>query len=326
MTEQEKSSLNEFTSPGDSAFTADHLKGIHSEPMYSGALSFLRRRFTRALDGVDVVVSGIPFDLATSGRSGTRLGPQAIRRASVNLAWGKHYPSDIDVLQQLAVIDYGDLVFHPGFPHTISQAITDHARHILQHDCSMLTLGGDHYISYPLLKAHAEKWGPLALVQFDAHSDTWTCDTDKAGNFAIDHGAMFYRAVKEGLILPQHSVQIGIRTCNNDTLGINTLDAVWVHEHTADQVAQKVRESVGNRPAYLSFDIDCLDPAFAPGTGTPVCGGLSTAQAQAIMRRLQGIYFIGMDIVEVSPPFDHADISALAGAQIAFDYLALRVI
>ncbi len=312
------SNLGEFASEGDLAFTQKSLYGINAEPMYSGALSFLRRVYRRDLSGVDIAVSGIPYDLATSGRSGTRLGPQAIRRASVNLAWGAHYPSGIDVFAKQAIIDYGDLVFDPGFPERIPAAIEAHAQKILDHGVSMLTLGGDHFISYPLLRAHAQKYGPLALIQFDAHSDTWAVD-----NKPIDHGSMFYQAVREGIILPEKSVQIGIRTHNPDPLGIHVIGAHHVHSQTPQETASLIRDIVGDHPAYLSFDIDCLDPAFAPGTGTPVCGGLSTAQAQMIMRDLYDVHFVGMDIVEVSPPFDHSDITALAAGHIAFEYLAL---
>ena len=313
------SSLGEFASTGDLAFTEKSLYGINAEPMYSGALSFLRRVYRRDLAGVDIAVIGIPYDLATSGRSGTRLGPQAIRRASVNLAWGAHYPTGMDVFKKQAVIDYGDLVFDPGFPEQIPAAIQAHAEKILKHDVAMLTLGGDHFISYPLLLAHACKYGPLALIQFDAHSDTWAVE-----GRPIDHGSMFYQAVQDGIIAPEKSVQIGIRTYNAEPLGIATIGADQVHSQTSEQIAAAVSEIVGDHPAYLSFDIDCLDPAFAPGTGTPVCGGLSTAQAQMIIRGLNPVHFIGMDIVEVSPPFDHSDITALAASHIGLEYLALH--
>ena len=313
------SNLGEFASAGDLAFTQKSLYGINAEPMYSGALSFLRRVYRRDLTGVDIAVSGIPYDLATSGRSGTRLGPQAMRRASVNLAWGAHYPSGVDVFAQQAIVDYGDLVFDPGFPEHIPAAIEAHAQKILDHDVMMLTLGGDHFISYPLLRAHARKYGPLALIQFDAHSDTWAVEGKP-----IDHGSMFYQAVQDGIIVPEKSVQIGIRTHNADPLGIEVIGAHQVHSQPLEETVARVRGIVGDHPAYLSFDIDCLDPAFAPGTGTPVCGGLSTAQAQMIMRGLSTVRFVGMDIVEVSPPFDHSDITALAASHIAWEYLALR--
>jgi len=183
----------------------------------------------------------------------------------------------------------------------------------------MLTFGGDHFITYPLLRAHAEKFGPIALVHFDAHTDTWP---DEDGR--LDHGTMFSRAIKEDLIDTKHSIQIGIRTHNSNTKGVTILDAPWVHKHGADKVIKKIIEVVKDRPAYLTFDIDGLDPAYAPGTGTPVAGGLTSAQALAIIRGLDGLNFIGADVVEVAPAYDHAEITAIAAATIAHDYLVLR--
>lgn len=180
--------------------------------------------------------------------------------------------------------------------------------------------GGDHYMTYPLLKAHAAIHGkPLSLIQFDAHCDTWPDPHPDS----LNHGSMFYYAVKEGLIDPKTSIQVGIRTFNDDFMGVKILDANWVHQHSIEDTVKAIRERVGNNPTYLTFDIDCLDPAFAPGTGTPVCGGLSTAQALAIVRQLGSINFVGMDIVEVSPPYDHANITSLAGATLGYEFLLL---
>lgn len=184
----------------------------------------------------------------------------------------------------------------------------------------MFTIGGDHYMTYPLLKAHVAQYGkPLSLIQFDAHCDTWPDPHPDSMN----HGCMFYYAVKEGLIDPKTSIQIGIRTFNDDFMGVKILDANWVHRHTMEEVAEEIRNRVGNTPTYLTFDIDCLDPAYAPGTGTPVCGGLTTAQAIAIIRQLGSINYVGMDIVEVSPPFDHANITSLAAATLGYEFLVL---
>jgi agmatinase len=312
------SDIGEFDS-GDHAFTASRIKGQRTEPMYSGALSFMRRLYSRDLSGVDVAVTGIPFDLATSHRPGARLGPQAIRRASANLAWAPHFPSGISVFDKLSVIDYGDLVFDPGRPHQIPAQIEAHAAKILATGASMVSLGGDHFVSHPLLKAHAAIHGPVALIHFDAHSDTWVDDDDR-----IDHGTMFYHAAKQGLIDPARSIQIGLRTYNPDHHGYHILEAPWVHNHGPAAVIEQIKATVGDHKAYLSFDIDGLDPAFAPGTGTPVVGGLSTAQALEILRGLGDINWIGMDVVEVAPPYDVSDITALAAATLAFEYLCLR--
>ena len=175
-------------------------------------------------------------------------------------------------------------------------------------------------MTYPLLKAHVARHGkPLSLIQFDAHCDTWPDPYPDS----LNHGTMFYHAVKEGLIDPKTSIQVGIRTYNNDFMGVKILDANWIHRHSIDDVVEEIRQRVGTNPTYLTFDIDCLDPAFAPGTGTPVCGGLSTAQAIAILNELGSINFVGMDIVEVSPPYDHANITSLAAATLAYRFLVL---
>lgn len=183
----------------------------------------------------------------------------------------------------------------------------------------MLSLGGDHFLTLPLLRAHAERHGPLALIHFDAHSDTWP---DEDGR--VDHGTMFYHAVREGIIIPERSVQIGIRTHNGEPLGITWLDAGWVHANGVGAVISEVKRIVADHPAYLTFDIDCLDPGYAPGTGTPVVGGLSTFQAQSIIRGLDGLEIVAMDVVEVAPAYDHAEMTSLAAASLAVDYLCLR--
>ena len=186
-------------------------------------------------------------------------------------------------------------------------------------DEGLLALGGDHFIAYPLLKAHAKKHGaPLSLIQFDAHSDTWA---DEDGR--IDHGTMFFHAAKEGLVDPASSVQVGLRTTNSDTLGFNVVDAPWVHENGIAAVVSKIREVVADKPAYMTFDIDCLDPSYAPGTGTPVCGGLTSHQAIEILRGLTGINIVGMDMVEVAPAYDVGEITALAATALAMEMLYL---
>lgn len=303
----------------DQAFRKQSLYGRAPEMTYSGALSFMRRRYSRDLEGVDIAVSGIPFDAATSYRPGARFGPGAIRAASTQLAELLAFPDGIDPFDTLAVVDYGDCSLDYGFPGKVIEQIEAHAREILATGTGMLTFGGDHFVTYPLLRAHVQQHGPLALVHFDAHTDTWD---DEGGR--LDHGTMFSRALDEGLIDPDHSVQIGIRTHNDNTRGIRILDAPWLHENRAQTAIEQIKRRVAGHPAYLTFDIDCLDPAFAPGTGTPVAGGLSSAQALAILRGLDGIDFRGADVVEVAPAYDHANITAIAAATIAHDYLVLK--
>lgn len=303
----------------DQAFTRDDLKGLSFENAFGGATSFLRRRYTKDLTGVDIAVTGIPFDQAVTNRPGTRLGPRAIREASALQAFDPPYGWPIDVLSDLAIVDYGDMAFDyadiPAFPGRL----TDHIRTILNAGAATVTLGGDHYISFPILKAYAEKYGPISLLQFDAHTDTWADDDMNR----VDHGTMFYKAVKSGIVDPKRSVQVGIRTVNDDTLGVNIIDAREVHETGPMAVAQKIKSILGDHPTYLSFDIDGLDPAYAPGTGTPVWGGLTSAQAAVILREIAGINIKGGDIVEVSPPFDTTGATAIAGAHVASEILCL---
>ena len=304
---------------GDHAFLRDSLHGTTSEPTYAGALSFMRRKYTRDLAGVDLVVMGMPLDTATTNRSGARLGPRAIRAASTIQAFERPYGMEFDPFDKLAVVDYGDCFFDFGRPESVPAAIEEQAFEIIDQGPGLLSLGGDHFVAYPLLKAHARKHGaPLALLHFDAHSDTWA---DEDGR--VDHGTMFYHAAKEGIVDPASSVQIGLRTRNEDTLGFNILDGPWVHEHGIDAVVTETRKILGDRPVYLTFDIDCLDPAYAPGTGTPVCGGLSTHQAMSIIRGFMGINLVGMDIVEVAPAYDVGEITALAGAHLAMEMICV---
>ena len=307
--------------PGDAAFRRADLLGTQVEPTYAGAPSFMRRKYTRDLKGVDVAITGIPFDQSVSNRPGTRFGPEAIRRASLQHAWGPYWPWMFDPFETLAVADYGDCFFDWGQKELVPKRIEDHAREIISGGTHLVSFGGDHFVSYPLLKAHAAVHGPLALVHFDAHRDV---EVDEGGR--IDHGTMFSLALREGLIVPEASSQIGIRTTYQGERhhNINIIYADQVHGSTAAEIAARVKKAVGNRPAYLTFDIDCLDPAFAPGTGTPVPGGLSSYQALAILRELKEINFVGMDVVEVSPPYDHAEITALAGATLALEYICLQ--
>ncbi|MDA0706693.1 MAG: agmatinase [Proteobacteria bacterium] len=304
---------------GDNAITRQSLYGTTPEPTYAGITSFMRRKYTRDLTGVDVAVTGVPFDTATTNRPGARLGPRAIRNASTIMAWEKMYGMEFDPFDKLAVIDYGDCYFDHGRPQEVPDAIEAHAWGIISQGPGLLTLGGDHFIAYPLIKAHVRKHGgPLSLLHFDAHSDTWA---DEEGR--IDHGTMFYFAAKQGLLDPATSAQIGLRTSNPDTMGFNVLDAPWVHANGIDATIKQTRRILGDKPVYLSFDIDCLDPSYAPGTGTPVCGGLTSHQAIQILRGLQGINIVGMDIVEVAPAYDVAEITSLAATQLAMEMLYL---
>lgn len=303
---------------GDQAFRATTNNERWPEPAYAGALSFLRRRYSRELEGVDVVVSGVPYDCAVTYRSGCRLGPRAIRAASVQMAELLAFPFGFDPFETLSVVDYGDCVVDPHHPETVIDDIAAHATGILESGARMLTFGGDHFTTYPLLKAHAEKYGPIALVQFDAHCDTWTDDGRQ-----LDHGTMFTRAVADGIVDPGRSTQVGLRTYNDHDAGFEILTSPWIHRNGIEETLKVVIERAGDQPVYLSFDIDGLDPAYAPGTGTPVAGGLTTAQALEFIRGLEPLNLIGMDVVEVAPAYDHAEITALAAASVAHDWLCV---
>lgn len=303
---------------GDQAFRAHRLLGRVPEMTYGGALSFLRRKYTRDLSCVDVAVSGVPYDASVTHRPGCRLGPQAIRAASVQLAELKAFPFGFDPFDHLAVADIGDCFIDPHHPQTVGPSIEAHADKVLASGAKMLTFGGDHFVAYPLIKAHARHHGPVALLQFDAHCDTWEDDGTR-----LDHGTMFARAVTEGLIDVARSVQVGLRTYNDSDHGFEILTSPWVHRNGVEATLETIRERVGHAPLYISFDVDGLDPAFAPGTGTPVAGGLATWQALEILRGLGALNLVGMDVVEVSPPFDQAEITALAAATVAHDWLCL---
>lgn len=302
----------------DNAITGTPGTGAVNSHSFGGAASFFRTPFSRNLSGIDVAVMGVPLDIATTNRSGARMGPRAIRNASLSLAWERPWPWKTDPLAALKVVDYGDCENTSGGGLTSVRHIEGWVDGILDAGAAALLLGGDHFISYPSLRAHHRKHGTLSLIHFDAHTDTWPSSGE-----GINHGTMFYQAAKEGIVDPATSIQIGIRTTNDDTLGYDIASATDVHEHSLAATIARVRERVGDNPVYLTFDIDCLDPAFAPGTGTPVPGGLSSYQALSIIRGLVGINLVGMDVVEVAPAYDHAELTALAAAQVGIELLAL---
>lgn len=288
--------------------------------LVSNAFGFLRQPLNFVpyyQENAEVVVTGVPFDLATSGRSGARLGPQAIRAASTHLAWEHtRFPWDFEVTEALNIIDCGDLVYDFGSAQDFTSKLQNHIHDLLAFNKLPLTLGGDHFITLPILRAMAAKYGKVALLHFDAHTDTYEQGSE------CDHGTMFYHAIKEGLIDPEHSLQVGIRTAYEPT-AMQVLDAPYCNDLSGKEIAELIKARVGSFPVYLTFDIDCLDPAFAPGTGTPVIGGLSSDKVLKILRNLVGLNFAGFDVVEVCPPCDHSEITALAAATLALEMLCL---
>lgn len=288
--------------------------------LYGNAFGFAGRPLTRNFDDplVDAVVMGVPFDLGTTGRSGARLGPQAIRQASTHLRWeGRRWPWTFDAFERLNAIDYGDVEYAACDTSAMLSAVQNTAGAIFAAGKRLLSFGGDHLVALPLLRAAHSQHGQLALVHFDAHTDT-----EQEDGGVINHGSMFHHAQREGLIDPAHSVQIGIRTeYDYESHPFTVMDAAHVNDASAEAVIQNILHIVGERPVYLSFDIDCLDPAFAPGTGTPVVGGLTTDKAMKILRGLKELNLVAMDVVEVAPAYDSADITALAAATLGLEYL-----
>ena len=268
-----------------------------------------------------ICVAGIPFDLGTSNRPGARFGPAAIRQASRMLVDGDH-PASWAEMERLDLADIGDFrIAHGDIQGTLARIEAQAAP--LQH---LVALGGDHTVTLPLLRALARRTGPLGLVHFDGHVDTWP----ESFGLVWGHGSPFYHAIEERLVDPQRMIQVGIRSpLHRDIFdwtlgkGVTIVSAENVHETGPQSVSERIRSVLGEGTSYVSFDVDALDPAFAPGTGTPEVGGLATWQARAILRRLAGLRFAGMDVVEVSPPYDVAEITALAAATIAWDYIGL---
>lgn len=293
----------------------------HDISLTSNAFGFLRfpLNFEPQNSDADVIITGVPFDMATSGRSGTRFGPNAIRQISTQLAWEeKRYPWSFALKDRLKVEDCGDLVYAFGDNQNMCDLLTAHADRLIQKGRKLLTFGGDHFITLPLLRAHAKNYGRLSLIHFDAHSDTY------ANGSAFDHGTMFYHAPKEGLIDPDKSVQIGIRTEYSEDDGFLVLNGARANDMSVDEIVKAITNRVGNSKCYLTFDIDCLDPAYAPGTGTPVAGGLSTDKILKILRRIKDLEIVGYDLVEVSPAYDHSEITSLAAATIALEMLYME--
>ena len=295
-------------------------RGLAYENPFAGVPSFLRRRLTKDLAGVDLAVSGIPFDQAVTNRPGARFGPRAVREASTLMAGDVPYGWGYAPLSLFDVVDAGDMAFDYARVDEVPARIEAHVAGLIGASAALL-IGGDHSVTLPSLRAHAAKHGALGLCQIDAHPDTWS--DDQAAR--VDHGTIIYKAVQEGLIDAKRSVQIGTRVEveNEVAFDITRIDARAVHAKGPQAVAEQARAVLGDGATYLTFDIDALDPAFAPGTGTPVWGGLTTAQTGVLLRGLAGINLVGADVVEVSPPFDHAQITALAAAHVAYDLIAL---
>jgi agmatinase len=299
-------------------------------PRFAGIRTYMRAPHVRDLNGVDAAVYGIPFDTATSYRTGSRFGPEAIRSASALI--GPYHPVlAVNVVDELSIVDYGDLPVSPGDTERTYAQVAEALAPVVDAGVFPVAMGGDHSITLPELRSLAQRHGPLALVLLDAHADTW----DAYFGQKYFHGTTFKRAVEEGLVDAAVSVQAGMRgsiyaAADLETarqLGFTVVESEDLRSLGPERYGALVREKVGDRPGFLSFDIDFLDPAFAPGTGTPEIAGFSTAEAVAFLRALRGIKLAGADVVEVSPAYDGAgQPTAVAAANVVYELLALRAL
>ena len=283
-----------------------------------------------ALEGVDVAIVGVPFDSGTSYRPGSRLGPREIRSQSSLIRTYSH-ALRVAPFERLNVVDAGDVDASPVCLETAHAAIEARVEEIAAVGALPLAVGGDHSISLPILRALARRHGPLGLIQFDSHIDTW----DEDFGSKLFHGSSFYYAVTEGLVDPRRFVQVGIRGpmygpddfAFHRQHGITVVDIDEAHKEGVDAVAGRLRSLVGEAVVYVTFDIDAVNPAFAPGTGTPEVGGLTSHQAQGLLRGLAGVRLAGADVVEVSPPFDGpGQITSLLAANLLFELLCLMAV
>lgn len=295
-------------------------------PRYSGIRTFMRLPYITDLQGVDFAIIGVPFDTGGTYRVGSRFAPSAIRDESFILK--SYNPAlDVNIFNECSGVDYGDLPTIPGYLPEAHKLIEESAVEVFKSEVIPIFLGGDHSVSLPLLRAAAAKYGPLALVHFDSHNDI------HQGYFGgkDTHGTPFRRALDEQLINPSYSSQIGIRGPLYDAsvakeaseAGLQVLTAVEIHRRGLNWAIETVRDRVGDRLAYLTFDIDFVDPASAPGTGTPVVGGFNSAECLELVRGLAGINFVAYDLVEVLPAHDPARVTSLLAAGLVYEFISL---
>jgi agmatinase len=295
-------------------------------PRFTGVRTFMRLPNTQDLQNAHAAIVGAPFDTGASFRAGARFAPEGIR--SVSHLLRPYNPSqDVPIFERLSVIDYGDVPVVPGYIEESYEKISEGMEEIHNAGVIPIVLGGDHSIALPELRAAAAVHGPLALVHFDSHADTW----DEYFGKRYNHGTVFRRAVEEGLLIPEDSIQVGMRGSLYDQgdlessreLGFDLLTTDVIRKLGIEETIARVRERVGGAKAYVSFDVDFLDPAFAPGTGTPEVGGFSSREAQEFVRGLAGMQIVGCDVVEVYPQYDGpGQITALLAANVAFELLS----
>ena len=285
---------------------------------FSEKISFWSLPYSQDLSGVDVAVIGAPFDMTTSNRPGTRFGPRGIREASVYVGYYPQYfyPWDFNPKNNFKLIDWGDNAQKVPNVDEWRKMYEENVTKIMDAGASVLGLGGDHSTTDPIVRAVGKKHGKLSVIHFDSHTDAWETPHPS-------HGSMFWDLRRDDVIDASSSIQLGIRTPWDDSLEYNVKDARWVNSHSTQEIVDEIKNTVGDNKIFLTFDIDFLDAAVAPGTGTPVCGGPSMAVAREILLGLAGLPIVGADIVEVSPPYDVAQITQIAGATVALDLLHL---
>ena len=312
-------------SDGDAAAIVGPVDG-QVVPRYAGLTTFARLPRDEDVPGRDVAIVGVPFDTGVTYRPGARFGPSHIRQSSRLL---RPYNPELDVspFANQQVVDAGDFVCNPFDITTAVRQIEEQAFALIDGGAHLVTLGGDHTIAYPLLRAHHRRYGPVALVHFDAHLDTW----DTYFDAPLTHGTPFRRAAEEGLFIPGHSAHVGIRgslyapddLASDADLGFTIIHCAAFEHRTVTDVVEQLRRTIGDHPLYVSIDIDVLDPAHAPATGTPEAGGLTSRELLAILRGFDGLNLVGADIVEVSPAYDHAEITGVAAANLAYELVSL---
>ena len=297
----------------------------HFTPAYMGISTFMHCSHTRDLDGVDFAILGVPLDSgAASWRSGTRFGPRSIRENSMQI-WGHNRHLNLTPKEAFRVIDYGDAAVDPTNVARAADSITATALEILNGGAQLLTLGGDHSITYPLLRAHTEKYGKPAVIHLDSHTDTYQ------GLGELEHGNPFYLAMKDGYIDPDAYIQVGIRGPQSEAGELAEAESIGARVVTIEEcfelgmpaLTSLIRQHVGGRQVYLSLDIDSIDPAYAPGTGTPEVGGFTSFQMLTLLRGLKGLNIMGADLVEVNPHYDSGAITSILAANLAFELLCL---
>jgi agmatinase len=296
-------------------------------PRFAGPATFARLPEIDRVTDYDVAVLGVPFDNGTSYRPGARFGPMAVRQASRHLRPGHHVELDCAPFGLIQVADAGDV---PVTPFSIEGAVAQiaaHAGDVMRGGRTVIAIGGDHTVALPMLRSVARAHGPVALVHFDAHLDTW----DTYFDAPVTHGTMFRRAFEENLLIEDHSIHVGIRgpvyghadLAEDKRFGFRTIRASDIDDLGIGGTIEAITERAGDLPVYLSVDIDVLDPSFAPGTGTPEVGGLTSRELLRVLRGLTGLHLVGADVVEVAPAYDHAEVTALAAATVIFDMIAL---